>query len=113
MGNSWVVFQAIAWAITGIFVASALVNLAAPAFVKEAYARWQLPPKFYRVTGGLELLAALMLASPFTRLWGAFLAAMITFSAVLVLLNHRQYAYSVPGMLLLVALVPVARTGLF
>ena len=113
MGNSWAVFQAIAWVVTGVFVASALVNLAAPGFVKEAYARWQLPPKFHRVTGGLELLAAALVASPFTRLWGVVLAAMITFSAVLVLLNHRQYAYSVPGMLLLVALVPVARTGLY
>ncbi len=111
--GSWSGFEIVAWVITGIFIASAAVNLAAPGFVKRAYERWRLPPGFYRVTGGLELLAALLLANPITRLWGVMLAAMITFAAVMVLLNHRQYAFSVPGMLLLVALVPVARTGLF
>ncbi|HEX4533962.1 MAG TPA: DoxX family protein [Rhizomicrobium sp.] len=103
----------IAWTIASLFAASGLVQLAGPAFVQRAYARWKFPPKFYRVTGGLELLAALFLASPITRIWGVAIAAIVTFMAVVTLLNHRQYAYTVPGILLMIGLVPASLTTPF
>jgi hypothetical protein len=92
--------------LAAIFAASGLVHLSGAGFVRRAYARWRFPPKFHRITGILSLLAAAFLATPVTRIWGAVLAALMTFFAVVTLLNHRQYAYSVPAMLMLAALIP-------
>ena len=94
-----------------IFAASGLVHLSGAGFVRRAYERWQFPPKFYRVTGILNLAAAIFLAAPITRIWGAVLAALVTFFAVVTLLNHRQYAYSLPGILMLAALIPAMLAG--
>ncbi len=96
----------LSWSIAAIFAAAGLYQLAGFRAVREAYARWHYPPRFYRVTGTLQFLAAAFLATGETRIWGIFLAGLITFMAVVTLLNHRQYAYAIPGMLLLVALAP-------
>src|SRR5580698_2424507 len=102
------VSELIAWIIAGVFALSALIHLAGPAFVRRAYERWHFPPKFYRVTGVVELLAAAFLANPITRIWGVALAGLVTFTAVITLLNNRQYVYTLPGILVLVALVPAS-----
>ena len=107
------VFTLIAWLIAGIFTASALVHLAAPGFIRRAYEHWGFPPKFYRVTAGVELLAAAFLANPLTRIWGVALAALIMFVAIVKLLEGRQYAYTIPGIVVLVALVPASLAGPF
>ena len=52
----------IALTIAAVFAVSALVHLAGPRFIREAYERWNFPRKFYRVTGIVELLAAAFLA---------------------------------------------------
>jgi hypothetical protein len=100
-----------AFAVAGVFAASGIVHLSGAGFVRRAYARWHFPPKFYRVTGLLNLLAAIFLMMPVTRIWGAALAAFVTFVAVVTLLNNRQYAYSLPAMLLLAALIPATLAG--
>jgi hypothetical protein len=97
-----------AWAIAGVFAASALLHLAGPRFLREAYERWNFPRQFHRVTGIIELLTAAFLANPLTRLWGIALAALTMFVAVVTLLNHRQYAYTVPGILMMLALIPAS-----
>jgi hypothetical protein len=102
----------IALVLAGLFAAIALVHLLGPGFIRRAYARWEFPPKFHRVAGLLELLAAAFLATPMTRLWGVTLAALVTFAAIITLLNNRQYAWSLPGLLVLAALVPASVSGL-
>ena len=96
----------LSFAIAAIFALSGLLQLAGPRFVRDAYARWRFPRNFHRVSAALQLLAAVFLAMDVTRIWGIFLAAAVTFVAVITLLNHRQYAYAIPGMLLLVSLAP-------
>ncbi len=91
-----------------IFGAAAVVHLAGPGFVQRAYARWEFPPKFYRVTGLVELLACAFLATGPTRIWGVVLAGLVTFVGEITLLNHRQYAWSIPGIMVLIALVPAS-----
>jgi hypothetical protein len=108
-----VIFTFIAWLIAGVFTVSALVHLAAPGFIRRAYERWGFPPKFYRVTGVVELLAAAFLTFPITRLWGVALAALIMFVAIVKLLEGRQYAYTIPGIMVLIALVPASLAGPF
>jgi hypothetical protein len=98
----------IAWAIAAMFAASGLLHLAGPRFVREAYERWNFPRNFHRVTGFVEVLTAAFLAHPLTRLWGIALAALTMFVAVVTLLNNRQYAYTVPGILVMLALIPAS-----
>jgi hypothetical protein len=97
--------------LTSIFFACAAIQLAGPGFVRRAYKRWDFPPKFYRVTGFIELLAALFLLTPQTRIWGVILGGVVTFAAEITLLNHRQYVWAMPGMLLMAALIPVGLAG--
>jgi hypothetical protein len=85
------------------FALSGLVQLAGPRFVRDAYARWEYPRGYYRITGTLELLAATLLAVPATRIRGAVLACIIMFGAVVTLLHHREYLHAVPAMALFVA----------
>ena len=100
-----------AWTVASIFGVGGLLHLAGLGFVKRAYARADFPPGFYRMAGAAQLLAALFLASPFTRIWGVILAVSITFAAVVLLLSNRHYAYSVPALLLLAALIPASLAG--
>jgi DoxX-like family len=100
-----------AWTIASIFGVSGLFHLAGLGFVRRAYARADFPPGFYRMAGFVQLVAALFLASPFTRIWGVILAASITFAAVVVLLSNHRYVYLVPGLLLLAALIPASLAG--
>lgn len=104
-------FRWAAWTVAAIFAISGLVQLAGPAFVRRAYERWDFPPKFYRVTAVIELATAAFLLSPLTREWGVTLAGLVTFVAVVTLLNHRQYAYTLPGIILLLALIPASLAG--
>jgi hypothetical protein len=104
-------FTIIAQSIAVLFATAGAVQLAGPAFVQRAYERWEMPRKFYRVTGALELITALFLTIAETRVWGVILGAIITFGAVITLLKSEQYGWSVPGILLLMALVPALLAG--
>jgi hypothetical protein len=103
----------VAWLLAGMFAISAVIHLAGPRFIRDAYSRWNFPPKFYRVTGIVELLAAAFLANPITRIWGVTLAALTMFVAVVTLLNNKQYAYTVPGIVVMVALIPASLSASF
>ncbi|MEI9932558.1 MAG: DoxX family protein [Rhizomicrobium sp.] len=108
-----IIYASIAQAIAVLFAIAGVVQLSGPAFVQRAYERWEMPRKFYRVTGALEIATALFLASPETRIWGVVLGAVITFSAIITLLKSEQYGWSVPGMMLLMAFVPASLAGPF
>jgi hypothetical protein len=97
--------------LSAVFAISAVIHLSGAAFVERAYTRWGFPGKFYRISGVIHLLAALFLANAITRVWGVALAALLSFGAVVVLLSHGRYRSSVPGMLMLVALVPAILAG--
>jgi len=77
-------------------------------FVRRAYQRWDFPPRQYRVTGTLEMIAAGLLLMPVTRFWGIVLAGLITFGAVVTLLKNGQYTWAIPGIAILVALAPAS-----
>ena len=75
-------------------------NLAGGASVKQGFVRWGFPPWWNLVTGGLELLAALLLAVPATRLAGLLLGSAILLAAVGTVLRHRDYGHLPPGIAL-------------
>ena len=97
--------------LSGLFGASGLLHMAGPGFVRRAYRRWSFPSNAHRAVGVLQILAALFLSNPVTRIWGVILAGFVIFFATVALLNRGKYAYSVPGLLLMLALVPASLAG--
>jgi len=97
--------------LSGLFGAGGLLHMAGPAFVRRAYRNWGFHSKAHRVVGVLQILTALFLSNPVTRIWGVILAGFIIFFATVALLNRGKYAYSVPGLLLMLALVPASLAG--
>ena len=93
------------------FAAVAVVHLAGPRALREAYARWRYPLGFREVTGSLLAVAAALLALPETRLIGLGVAAFVMFLSATTLLHHRQYRYAAPLIALLFALIPVSFAG--
>jgi hypothetical protein len=89
-----------------LFGVAAVLNLAAPGFLRRAYARWQFARGFHYVAGTALGLTALFLVVPQTRIWGGVLGAIVLFITVVLLLNRGKYAYAVPAILLMVALAP-------
>ena len=97
--------------LSGLFGAGGLLHMAGPAFVRGAYRNWGFHSNAHRVVGVLQILTALFLSNPVTRIWGVILAGFIIFFATVALLNRGKYAYSVPGLLLMLALVPASLAG--
>ena len=97
--------------LTTLFGISAAIHLYGPVFLRARYRRWRFPANAHLVVGVLNLLAALFLSNPITRIWGVALAALITFVTIVTLLNPGKYGYSVPAMLVLAALVPATLAG--
>jgi len=93
-----------AWMNAAIFAAAGLINFTAVKSVRAVYDRWDVSPSFYRPLGLVEIAAAICLAVPSLRFWGVLLAAPIFFGSVVMLLDHRHYAYA--------ASVVVMMTGL-
>ena len=92
--------------LAALFGAGALLNLAAPGFVRRIYQRWAFARGFYYVVGAAQALTALFLVLHQTRIWGGILGAMILFATVVTLLTRRQYLYALPAILAMIALAP-------
>jgi len=92
--------------LTTLFAIAAAMNLAAPAFVRRFYSRWDYPRGFHYVAGAAQGLTALFLAVPQTRIWGGILGAMILFIGIVSLLNHRKYAFAISAIMVMLALAP-------
>jgi|SRR5580693_7787687 hypothetical protein len=87
-----------------VFSISALVHLSGLASVRAFYARWDYPRGFPMTAGIFNLLAAIFLAIPLTRVWGVMLGALVLFVAIVTLLGHRRYSYALPAIALLASL---------
>jgi hypothetical protein len=94
--------------LSAIFALTGLVNLSGSTRLRVVYRLWHYPHNFYRIVGLAQLMAALFLIVPETRIWGIVAGGTIIFIATVTLLHHRQYLWSLPVMLLLVSLVPAS-----
>jgi hypothetical protein len=94
--------------LSGLFCIAGVINLSSAPYVQAAYRFWHYPRHFNHVVGALELTAALFLILPQTRIWGVVASGLIIFGSIVTLLNHRQYLWSLPALLLLAALVPAS-----
>jgi uncharacterized membrane protein HdeD (DUF308 family) len=96
------------WLIGTVLMVVGIINIAGPRKLRETYANWEFPPRFYLVAGVLEVTAAAFLAAPELRLWGIVLAGLIGFGAVVTLFNQRRYLSAVPAIVLMIALLPAS-----
>lgn len=87
-----------------VLVTAGMVNVIAPGPVHRAYARWDISPASYVTVGVLQLVAAALLFAPELQLWGIFLAALIAFGAVVLLLDRGRYVFALPVLLFMAAL---------
>jgi len=98
----------VAWANASLLGIAGLVNLTALAPVRRTYARWDISVPSYMAVGALQIVAAAFLLTPELRIWGISLAALIAFGAVVLLLDRGRYAFALPVVLFMVALVAAA-----
>ena len=97
-----------AWGNAALLGAAGVVNVTAPAPVRQAYARWDISAPSYVVVGALQLLAAGLLLSPELRIWGIVLAGLMAFGTVVLLLDRGRYVVALPVALFMVALAATA-----
>jgi hypothetical protein len=94
--------------LSAIFALAGLIHLSGSVHFRAIYRLWHYPHHFYRVVGAAEVMAALFLIVPETRIWGIVAGGTISLIATVTLLHHRQYLWSLPAMLLLVSLIPAS-----
>jgi hypothetical protein len=93
-----------AYVLSVAFGLAGIMQLAGINIVRDAYLRWGYPAWLCRLTGGMELLAAVLLATTIARPAGVLLAAGVNFVAVALLLKNRAYLLALPGLAAMTAL---------
>ena len=78
------------------FFGAGVFNAIGTAATKSSFVRWGYPEWWCRVTGGLEIVAAVLIALPAGRTVGLALGALIIAAAVLTVLRHRDFSHLVP-----------------
>lgn len=91
--------------LAAFFLVGGTMNLFPPEAVRRDYARWGYPDGFHYVTGGLELLAAALLALPRSRGFGRAIATMVMLAALTTLLVFAEYGHAAGPAIVLAALL--------
>ncbi|MEX3984820.1 DoxX family protein [Paraburkholderia sp. EG287A] len=84
------------WLLAAGFFGAGLFNAIGTPASQSDYARWGYPRWWGRLTGALEMLSAVLIALPATRMIGLALGAIIIAAAVLTVLRHRDFSHLVP-----------------
>ena len=91
----------IAWLLAAAFLAGGIVNLLGGKSVREDFRRWGYPDGFHLVPGLLQLIAAVLILFPSSRLYGLALAAFVCAAAAVTLIRTREYSHLPPSFMLL------------
>jgi hypothetical protein len=105
---SWV--QALTLALAAFFVLGFFINTFALKLVGPEYHRWGYPDWFHFVSGGLELVVALLLPATKMRPFGVALGCAIMLAAMATVIYHREYLRAVPPFIVFVLLAIVGWT---
>ncbi|MCP3384513.1 DoxX family protein [Bradyrhizobium sp. CCGUVB4N] len=81
--------------VAGLFGAG-LHNAIAGSATQSSFVRWGYPRWWGSLTGGLEIVSAVLIALPATRVVGLVLGAAIILAAVLTVVRHREFSHLVP-----------------
>jgi hypothetical protein len=107
---SWV--QALTLALAAFFVVGFVINTFMVKLVGPEYRRWGYPKWFHLVSGGLELIVALLLPAMATRLFGVALGSAVMLAAVATVVWHREYHRAAPPLGVFILLVIVGVTAI-
>ncbi len=84
------------WALVAAFFGAGLFNAISTPATQSGFVRWGYPSWWGRVTGGLEMAGAVLIAFPVTRLPGLILGSLIIAAAVWTVVRHREFTHLVP-----------------
>jgi uncharacterized membrane protein YphA (DoxX/SURF4 family) len=90
------VHAALLWFLVAAFLGAGLFNTVGTSGTKNDFVRWGYPAWWCRVTGGLEMVTALLIALPATRLVGVILGAVIVLVAIVTVVRHRDLSHLAP-----------------
>src|SRR5215471_19200462 len=95
------------WLLVAAFFGAGVFNAIGTPGTQNDLARWGYPRWWHILTGGLEIMSALLIALPVSRVVGLALGAVIIAAAVLTVLRHRDFSHLVP-LGVFVALIALA-----
>ena len=98
------------WLLVAGFVGAGVFNAIGTAGTRSDFARWGHPRWWNILTGGLEIVSAVLIALPVSRSAGLALGALITAAAVVTVLRHRDFSHLV-ALGIFVALIALAETS--
>jgi hypothetical protein len=75
------------------FVGAGMFNAIGTPAAQDDFARWGYPRWWCRITGGLEIVAAALIAFPTTRSAGIALGIMIIVAALVTVLRQRGFSH--------------------
>ena len=84
------------WLLVAGFFGAGLFNAIGTPATQGDFARWGYPRWWGRFTGGLEMMSAVLIALPGSRIVGLALGAVIIAAAVMTVLRHRDLSHLVP-----------------
>jgi hypothetical protein len=97
------------WLLVAAFFGAGVFNAISTQKTQSDFARWGYPRWWGIVTGGLEIISAVLIALPVTRVFGLTLGAVIMAAAVLTVLRRRDFSHLVP-LSVFIALIAVVAT---
>ena len=98
------------WLLAAGFFGAGLFNAISTSATQSDFARWGYPRWRGILTGGLEMISAVLIAIPVSRAVGLALGAAIIAAAVFTVLRHRDFSHLVP-LGAFVVLIAVAATS--
>jgi multisubunit Na+/H+ antiporter MnhB subunit len=84
------------WLLVAAFFGAGVFNAIGTPATKSSFVRWGYPEWWCHLTGGLEIVAAVLIALPGSRTVGLVLGAVIIAAAVLTVLRRREFAHLAP-----------------
>ncbi|WP_375788245.1 DoxX family protein [Bradyrhizobium sp. Pha-3] len=84
------------WLLVAGFFGAGLFNAISTSATQSDFARWGYPRWWGALTGGLEIISAVLIALPVSRIVGLALGAIIIAAAVFTVLRHRDFSHLVP-----------------
>ena len=97
------------WLLVAAFCGAGLFNAIGSRAMQDDFARWGYPRWWCRVTGGLEITSAALIAVPASRHVGMALGGIIIAVAIITVLRLREFSHAAP-LGLFAALLVVAMT---
>jgi hypothetical protein len=89
------------WTVVISFTISGLFHLSGAAVPLEVYDRWGFPREFNNIIGSFELVTALLLAIPGTKLVGSVTGGVVAFAAALTVFLRGDFTSAFVAIALL------------